>query len=197
MSSLQLSTQAGTACAFLQDSAQLCPSSVLCFDPEPLGRCLPPLLSPWDAYCSKNTSKMVERRAEESFAPDLVAACTMDMMLSCLPAGLILQAAPQSHSIPSETLEAASSSYKSRNWSIQPTSGSLAVPPSLCALPSAHFSGFNKWQLYAGDGNWRWMLQKEHGAGPWCNCREIVTRASGLFLFLIAHVSRWHSRCLD
>lgn len=47
-------------------------------------------------------------RAEESFAPDLAAAYTMDMMLRCLPAGLIRQAAPHPRSIPSEAVEAAS-----------------------------------------------------------------------------------------
>lgn len=36
------------------------------------------------------------KKLEESFAPGLAAACTMDTMLRCLPAGLILQAAPTS-----------------------------------------------------------------------------------------------------
>lgn len=38
----------------------------------------------------KYTEKLVGVRAEESFAPDLAAACTMDTTLHCLPAGLIL-----------------------------------------------------------------------------------------------------------
>lgn len=108
-SRLQLSTQTGMACVFLQESGQLGPGSVVHFDPESVGRCLPPLLPLWDTYCYRNTpKKLVGMRAEESFAPDLAAACTTDMMLRCLPAGLILQATPHPRSIPSETLEAAS-----------------------------------------------------------------------------------------
>ena len=56
----------------------------------------------------KYAKKLVGTKAEESFAPDLAAACIMNLELCCLPAGLILQAAPHPHSIPLETLETAS-----------------------------------------------------------------------------------------
>lgn len=101
MSRLQLNMQTGVICVFLQLKGQLCLGSVVISILSPWGGGeLPATLVPTMGLLQKHTTKA--GRSESRAVLGSRLACTMDMMLCCTPAGLILQAAPHPHLIPSE-----------------------------------------------------------------------------------------------